>query len=91
MPNCRVGQDGSKGFEVKKFLMRQPEVEEFDWDQQVEFLRPAARVLQLMRFCCDCPAATILLFLAASFCSTAERLGFGMWCMWCLWCMCCLW
>jgi len=27
-------QDGSKGFEVKNFLMRQPEVVEFDWDQQ---------------------------------------------------------
>jgi len=29
-------QDGSKGFEVKNFLMRQPEVVEFDWDQQKE-------------------------------------------------------
>mmetsp|Transcript_45542 Transcript_45542/g.143038 ORF Transcript_45542/g.143038 Transcript_45542/m.143038 type:complete len:202 (+) Transcript_45542:23-628(+) len=27
-------QDGSKGYEVKKFLMEQPEVEEFEWDQK---------------------------------------------------------
>mmetsp|Transcript_44894 Transcript_44894/g.105335 ORF Transcript_44894/g.105335 Transcript_44894/m.105335 type:complete len:211 (+) Transcript_44894:81-713(+) len=27
-------QDGSDGFEVKEFLMSQPEVEEFEWDQQ---------------------------------------------------------
>jgi len=28
--------DGSKGFEVKNFLMLQEEVEEFEWDQQKE-------------------------------------------------------
>jgi len=27
-------QDGEKGFEIQKFLMGQPEVEEFEWDQQ---------------------------------------------------------
>ena len=27
-------KDGSKGYEVKKFLMEQPEVEEFEWDQK---------------------------------------------------------
>lgn len=27
-------QDGSKGFEVKDFLLRQPEVDEFEWDSQ---------------------------------------------------------
>ena len=26
--------DGSRGYEVKSFLMRQPEVVEFEWDQQ---------------------------------------------------------
>mmetsp|Transcript_23756 Transcript_23756/g.59619 ORF Transcript_23756/g.59619 Transcript_23756/m.59619 type:complete len:258 (-) Transcript_23756:114-887(-) len=26
--------DGSRGYEVKSFLMRQPEVKQFDWDQQ---------------------------------------------------------
>ena len=45
MPNWRVGQDGSKGFEVKNFLMRQPEVEEFDWDQQVPGSLPRPHAL----------------------------------------------
>jgi len=29
-----LDQDGSRGYEVKSFLMRQPEVLEFTWDQQ---------------------------------------------------------
>lgn len=29
-----LGQDGSRGYEVKSFLMRQPEVVEFEWDSQ---------------------------------------------------------
>jgi hypothetical protein len=62
VPNWRVGQDGSKGFEVKNFLMRQPEVEEFDWDQQVprSLLRPHVPPLLLPPSVCPPAHARLL-------------------------------
>ena len=98
----RVGQDGSKGFEVKNFLMRQPEVEEFDWDQQVPccLLRPSIPSYSLPPLLL--PPSVLPFFFAAlvpappSFSSclpppAVRRRGGAcyMWCMRCVWCTAC--